>query len=327
MNSIHIYTYPRIHFSLIGMSNEGYRINGGAGCSISGPLIDCYFMLSSSLQIVDRRACPLSTEELNKLTKTIETCSIKYCLKNIYKCVINSDTVFPHVGFGSNTMIYLSCIEALFILNGIEYTHEDVVTNSTRGGTSGVGIYTYFHGGFSADLGIKNTDGVLRPSSLGSRNSYPLQLCGFQIPQWTIGIMIPVNISNKTEKQEIVFFKRSTPIPLNDVKSILYEIIYGVIGALKETNFLVFCDAVNNLQSTKWKKLEWGIYGQELLDIERSIKEAGAIAVGMSSLGPMLYFLGNDIPSTIDQLRKVYTDSIFIETKFNNNAREIVYGE
>ncbi len=309
------------------MSNEGYRINGGAGCSISAPLLDCYFKLSDTLQIADRRACPLSAEELDKLSKTIDACTTKYGLQNTYECIINSDAVSPHVGFGSNTMIYLSCIEALFILNGIEYTQEDVVTNSTRGGTSGVGIYTYFNGGFSVDLGIKNIEEVLRPSSLGARNNYPLQLCGFQTPQWPIGIMIPMHISNKTEKQEIDFFKQNTPIPLNDIKSILYEIIFGIVGAIKERDFPAFCDAVNNLQRTKWKELERGIYGQELQKIEQCIKEAGAMAVGMSSLGPMLYFLGKDIPRIIDQLRTVYMDSIFIETKFNNNAREIVYGE
>lgn len=327
MNSLHIYTYPRIHFSLIGMSNEGYRINGGAGCSISAPLLDCYFALSDSLQVVDQRKYPLSAEELNRLTHTIELCIIKYRLQNIYKCVINSDALFPHTGFGSNTMIYLSCIEALFILNGLEYTQDEVIINSTRGGTSGVGIYTYFNGGVSIDLGVENINEEFRPSSLGARHNYPIQLCGFQAPQWTIGIMIPVHISGATEQQEVHFFKQNTPIPLDDVKSILYEIIFGIVGALKDPNFKTFCDAVNNLQQTKWKELEREIYGKEFQKIEQCIKEAGAIAVGMSSLGPMLYFLGNDIPSTIDQLRKVYTDSIFIETKFNNNAREIVYGE
>lgn len=327
MNSIHIHTYPRIHFSLIGMSNEGYRINGGAGCSISAPLLDCHFVLSNSLQIIDQREYPMSAKELNKLTQTIESCIKKYELQNIYKCVINSDTLFPHTGFGSNTMIYLSCIEALFILNGLEYTQDDIVINSTRGGTSGVGIHTYFNGGVSIDLGVDNIKEELRPSSLGARSNYPLQLCGFQAPQWTIGIMIPIYVPSITEQQEIDFFRQNTPIPLEDVKSILYEIIFGIAGSLKDTNFQAFCDAVNNLQQTKWKALERGVYGKELQKIERYIKETGAMAVGMSSLGPMLYFLGKDIPCIIDQLKKVYVNSIFIEAKFNNNAREIVYGE
>ena len=38
MKSITITTHPRIHITLIGMNNNGYRRHGGIGFSISDPV-------------------------------------------------------------------------------------------------------------------------------------------------------------------------------------------------------------------------------------------------------------------------------------------------
>ena len=326
INSFHIYTYPRIHFSLIGMSDEGYRINGGFGCSISNPVLDCYFEKSDKLQIIDKRNNGLVIKERKRLLDTIQIVCSKYNLKIKYNCLIQSDVIYSHVGLGATTMIYMSCIEALFLLNGIKYNRDMVVINSNRGGTSGVGIHTYFDGGASFDIGVSATLNIIRPSSLGQQNQIPLQLCKFNMPCWSVGIIIPSHISRMSESQEELFFRRNTPITTNEVKDILYEVVYGILPSLKEENFHIFCKSLNNLQKTKWKNSEWDAYGKELYDIKETLIKNGATTVGLSSLGPMLYFFGDNMPEIINSIKKIYPNSICLDTSFNNSGRKIVYG-
>lgn len=325
-SKFHIYTYPRIHFSLIGMNDVGYRINGGFGCSISKPLLDCYFEKSDKLQIIDKRENGLIEKERQKLLDTIQTVCSKYSFKIKYSCYIQSDVIYSHVGLGATTMIYMSCIEALFILNGIQYNRDMVINNSNRGGTSGVGINTYFDGGASFDIGVSPTFNTIRPSSLGQQNQIPLQICKFSMPSWSVGIIIPSHISRMTECQEELFFRKNTPITIDEVKDILYEIVYGIIPSLKEGEFNVFCKAINNLQATKWKSSEWDVYGEELHNLKETLVKNGATAIGLSSLGPMLYFMAPIVSDVINSIRKIYPNSICLETSFNNSSRRIIYG-
>lgn len=323
MNKIRIRSFPRIHITLIGMNDDGYRINGGIGFSIKDPHIDCLFEESDCFSINDLRQIIFTTNEANKLIQKLNNIKKCYSFEKAMTCSISGGAL-PHYGFGSNSAIYLSCVEALFLLNDAEYDFETITIASGRGGTSGIGVNTYFNGGFVFDVGIKNENTALRPSSQGQRETYPLILHKCKAPEWRLGICIPLHIEPKSEQEEVSFFNKYCPIEITFVKEILYEAVYGVTSAIAEDDKDIFCKSINRLQKTKWKNLERQLYDTQLITLESEIISLGALSVGMSSLGPMLFFLGEDIEDIPSRLKDKFTNIICFTTTINNEPRIII---
>ena len=308
---------------MIGMNRDGYRLNGGIGFSISSPTLDMNFEEADTIDIIDRRRHGFTEDELHRLKCHINQVVKSRNFEKVFVCVINEGVIQSHVGFGSNSMIYLACIEALFIQNQRVYSEKDIVALSGRGGTSGIGINTYFRGGFVFDTGISN-HGIRThaPSSVFVSKGCqpPLLVKSIELPLWNLGICIPP-IVPKTEKEEKHFFRTNCPIEKGDVEEILYEAVYGVTSALMENDFRAFCDSINTIQQTKWKSLERDLYGEAITGIETIIRRNGARCVGMSSLGPLLYFFGDDIENIIERVRREIPQCVCTKTSFNNLRR------
>lgn len=305
------------------MNNDGYRINGGIGFSIASPNLYISFDSAISNNIIDKREHGFTFEELERLKCHLDRVIMNKRFAVRVNCVVHESIIQSHVGFGSNTMIYLACVEALFILNGQEYTDDDILSISGRGGTSGIGINTYFRGGFVFDTGIVNQDRRgLAPSSefVNKIIDKPLLVKELVLPHWDLGVCIPV-IKRKTEDEEKTFFQKCCPIEKKSVEAILYEVVYGITSSLMENDFRVFCKSIDAIQCTKWKFLERDTYGEQLLAVEESIREAGAECVGMSSLGPLLYFFGKDIDVIVNRVKQDMPQCVCFKTAFNNKGR------
>ena len=318
-----IKAFPRIHITLIGMNKDGYRLNGGIGFSISSPILDISFETSNTIDVIDKRKYGFTGDELNRLKSHINQVAKNQDVKKVVIGVINEGIIQSHVGFGSNTMIYLACVEALFILNQRDYSDKNVIALSGRGGTSGIGINTYFKGGYVFDTGIKNHEQrTLAPSStfISSGCQQPLLIKSIELPLWDLGICIP-QIVPKTEEEEKRFFQTNCPIEKSDVEKILYEVVYGVTSSLLENDFKAFCESINAIQQTKWKSLERNLYGETIIEAEKTIRKNGARCVGMSSLGPMLYFFGDDIEGSVEKVNREMSQCVCFKTTFNNLSR------
>lgn len=318
-----IKAFPRIHISLIGMNNDGYRLNGGIGFSIAFPTLDMGFEYSDLIQVIDMREHGFIHDELDRLKNHLVNVMIKKKFNTGLRCVICDGLVQSHVGFGSNSIIYLSCIEALFIMNKRSYNEQDVIALSGRGGTSGIGINTYFRGGFVFDVGVSSHgQRGLAPSSafMDRIEDKPLLMKSVTLPKWQLGICIPP-LEHKTEEEEKEFFQKNCPINKDAVEKVLYEAVYGITSSLMEDNFDVFCKSIDAIQQTKWKSLEKNLYGNELITAESIIRRAGAQCVGMSSLGPLLYFFGNDIDVIVRKVKMEVPSCICLKTTFNNSTR------
>jgi beta-ribofuranosylaminobenzene 5'-phosphate synthase len=322
---INITSFPRIHITLIGMNNDGYRINGSIGFSISIPTIYSHFSESEYIEIVDERELKFTDTEKKRLEDILIECQKKFNFQRGIKCKIVGG-VIPHSGFGSNTSIYMSCVEALFLLNDTSYEQSTIVSLSKRGGTSGIGINTYFEGGFVFDTGIRNRYQLFNPSSIADRNGKaPLVIHKCKLPDWKIGICIPKYIPNKSEEEEIDFFNTNCPIEKMQIETILYEAVYGITSSIIENDYNVFCESVNAIQLTQWKHLERSLYDNKLVELEQKIKNFGADCVGMSSLGPMLFFFGKDIKTIISKISATFPETICYATSFNNRGRIVSY--
>lgn len=325
MNKLNIITYSRIHITLVGMNTEGYRKNGGIGFSIDKPSMKCVFNPSENFAIYDKRTIPLNKEEQSKLIIHLKSLRKKYKCERAFTCVIEGN-IIPHYGFGSSTMLYLSVTEALLRLNGIKYDREQLVKESGRGGTSGIGINTYFEGGFICDIGIKNIhdQSTITPSSIAKNHQSPLVIYRHNMPQWEMGICILKRVQTLSKQQEISFFKEVKGLKQTEINEILYHIVYGIVAAIEENEQDTFSQAIKNIQSTQWKLLERSNYGDEIEYAERILYQNGAKSVGMSSMGPLLFFTGDDINGIIQRVNNSNLEMECFPVKPNNSPRKLM---
>lgn len=320
LSSVVLVTNSRLHLTLLAMHVSEYRMNGGLGFAIKEPSCQLAFIARSKFKIDDQRSKPMSLSERQRLESILNAEQLRYRFDRAFNVSIEG-SMLTHSGFGSGTAITLACLEALHLLNGHLIARDSLIQASERGGTSGIGIHTYFNGGCVFDLGklVDNSQHV--PSSQAQVKHLPLLLDQLVMPDWDIGICIPINIPNKTQSEEQAFFERACPISADSVYEATYHTLFGLYAAIKEGNKSAFSQALKTLQECTWKKLERNEYGQALADIETSLYTCGADAVGMSSLGPSLFFLAENVNEVVTKMRALSFDCELFVTQPENNGR------
>lgn len=174
MNQIVAEVRPRLHLGLISMHQGGARRNGGIGFAIEAPGVSLRFAPSDRFFCDDRRVRPLNEAETRQLGEVIEAARRAFRLPTSVSVFIEG-AMPTHCGFGSGTGIRLACLEGIFAINGRELEQPEIIRLSGRGGTSGIGINTYFHGGLVLDLGVAaEPDAQFLPSSSAVTHRTPL---------------------------------------------------------------------------------------------------------------------------------------------------------
>ncbi len=323
IDQIHIKVFPRLHLSLIELGKNGYRKNGGIGFCIKDPSIILTFQPSSEISLHTLSMCNFSISEIDKLVVKLTDIRNEYELKWGID-LRDISKVLRHFGLGSGTAIILACIEALFITNGVLIPKTDLQRLSGRGGTSGIGINTYFFGGIVLDIGrsfdaiqAKSSDDIDLPEEL------PLVLKHCEMPDWKCGVFTPMDISPLTLEDERDFFLKTCPLSKNAVIETTYHAVCGVMGGVLANNFDQFCSGVNALQHCDWKASEIAMYGNKVNDKVNELMELGCDAVGMSSLGPSLFFFSKSFEETASRVKSRFPYDIVTETCTQNCGREL----
>lgn len=312
----------RLHLTLLAMHNGEYRINGGLGFAITDPSCELTFTSSADFAINDQRTIPLGDNELKRLVTLLRAEQQRHQFPVAAEIAINGN-MRPHSGFGSGSAISLACLEALHRLNYSIPTPEELVIASGRGGTSGVGIHSYFSGGCVFDLGRAADNNAHTPSHKATA-SPPLLLDQLPMPDWEIGICIPLSIAHKSQADERAFFDRTCPLPAEAVYETVYHSLFGLYAAIRDADRTTFCHALRAVQSCAWKKAERMEYGAALIEIEQALYANGAEAVGMSSLGPSLFFLADNVVGIVNQMRLARPDCEWLLTHPAHCGRELI---
>ena len=284
---------PRLHVGLISMHAGGRRKNGGVGFAVDAPCGTLEIVRSNRFEFEDCRVKPLKHDEIADFSAMVNaavesralTCNVRVRLSGRMK---------SHVGMGAGTGIRLAILESLLRTNGIDATADDLIRLSGRGGTSGIGINTYFTGGIVVDLGIPNDGLGFLPSSRAICKVRPISLHALPMPDWPLCMCIPRFISAKTQEEEIDFFSREAVANATDSYESAYHALFGLYASVVDKQFDTFCEAVNRLQEIGWKKQEWCNYGSPLFELASKLRGLGAKGIGMSSFGPLLYCLAEE---------------------------------
>ncbi len=318
-----IYVKPRIHISLISMHHGGYRKNGGIGFSIEEPKGILEFSVSDQFTFHDNRKIRLGDAEQDQLLDTLNQAQELLGLDKRIEIEL-SGGLLTHVGMGSGTALRLACLEALLLVNDKSTQQANLVSLSKRGGASGIGIQTYFSGQFVFDLGVKNDDEVFTPSSRADTPQKPFLLDAVDFPGWTVGLCIPNSVPSKTQAEESEFFTKSCPIQAQQSFEALFHCLFGAYVSVRENDIEFFARSIREIQNCEWKRLERNEYASDLFQLEKKLYDRGAICVGMSSIGPMLYFLAPEDGYDYISSHMKDADCSIVLTKGSNSGREIV---
>jgi beta-ribofuranosylaminobenzene 5'-phosphate synthase len=289
------YSVPsRIAISLYDMNGDMGRIDGGMGFSLEYPRL-IFRMSQANKQSIDQTK--ISNEMYSAITEAFDGMKKDYKLGDVNLSFL--ETIPEHSGFGSKTATLLSTSHAYCSLFGVNVGFEELRKRLKRGGTSGLGINLIDKGGFILEGGHSiNEKKEFLPSSQYRGVSHAPILARFSMPDWPILLILP-HENGVCGKKEVNFFKEICPVPSDDVDRIARITLSKVLPAIAESNLEEFCNGINLIQESVWKKSEIGLFGEHVKKIRDYALAHGALGAGMSSIGPCVYCFGNKLEGMV----------------------------
>ncbi|MCS7312383.1 MAG: hypothetical protein NZ742_05670 [Acidobacteria bacterium] len=205
--------------------------------------------------------------------------------------VIEVHQVIPaHVGLGSGTQLHLAVVEALTHMVGWNLTVVELCRLAGRGRRSGVGTWTYLHGGLVLEGG-RRTDGTdIGPAPLLGRYVLP--------PAWRFVLVIPRESRGIHGDVEEEAFARGISMDAETVGRLCRLVLMQFLPALLEGNVTAFGQAMTEIQQIvgdAFAPVQGGRYANPVsAACVEALLELGAAGAGQSSWGPTVYGLAVD---------------------------------
>ncbi|MDR0900700.1 MAG: hypothetical protein LBM26_03480, partial [Methanobrevibacter sp.] len=267
-----IKTPSRLHMTLIDLNGSYGRSDGGIGLTIAEPSLVLKCEPSEKGISVDFNPNisneSIETECYNKISASTDRLLSYYNIKKGFHFTVE-EAYPPHSGLGSGTQISLATSKLIH-----EHLKEDPSISNLpnfdkkinssklgeiigRGGTSGIGIFSFEHGGFIVDGGHNLKEkGTFLPSAASPAK--PPKLIGhYDFPEeWDIVIAIPNADTSVTGEKEIDLFTKYCPVPKEDVEQLSHLIFMNLLPFLLEKDIESFGKVINEIQNLGFKNVE-----------------------------------------------------------------------
>lgn len=324
-----IKTPSRIHMTLIDLNGSYGRYDGGIGLTIDKPnfTLECEttekedITVDFNKNITDNE---IKSQCISKIKESAEKIISHFKLETGFHFHVE-EAFLPHTGLGSGTQTSLATAKLICEYNDIAITGFELGKILKRGGTSGIGIYSFENGGFLIDGGhSKNEKKEFLPSS-ASKASPPVLIGRYDFPrEWDVIIAITKS-NNVMGKKEVNIFQEYCPVPRRDVEKLSHLIFMNMVPFLLEKNIEPFGDAINKIQNLGFKKVEISLQQEKIRRLMEKMREFGAYGVGMSSFGPAVYGIIDKNNSDVFKATKEFlgNDGIIFKTKAQNHGFEL----
>lgn len=314
---IQITTPSRLHITLIDLNASLGRVDGGVGLTLDEPCIKISAQKTNESVFITG-----NTEHLERMKKAAQAVIPEG--KGIH---ISAETTYlSHVGLGSGTQSALAAGWAVNQLYDLGLSIREIAAIVGRGGTSGIGVESFEHGGFIVDGGHRfNDKGAFSPSAASHVPPGPV-LFRYDFPDWPVVVAIP-NLKGASDKHEVDIFQEYCPIPLHEVQAVSHIILMEMLPSLVEADMASFGDALNRIQDVGFKQREVNLQKKEVRQCMKIMKEAGAYGAGMSSFGPTVFCISEE-PEQVKGAVSEYLEStiggeVFMTTANNSGAKTI----
>ena len=324
---MYIKSPSRLHLGLIDMNGSYGRLDGGIGLTIQNPSLLLYGESAEKGITIDFNeganiTDTIKNECIKKITDAAQKVTDYYDVDEGFYFRVDG-AYPPHSGLGSGTQIALSTGKLITEHIGQEANGITLGKITGRGGTSGIGVFAFDHGGFIVDGGHsrKEKDSFL-PSSASVAS--PPQLFGrYEFPdEWGVLLVILKSDVSVNGQKEVNIFQEYCPIDRQEVELYSHLIFMNMIQFLLEKDLPCFGNIINKIQTIGFKKIEVELQSENIKRLMAKLTEIGAYAVGMSSFGPTVYSFYDETNKHIVEEIKEYVgdDGIVMTTKAQNHG-------
>lgn len=281
-----VFSYPRLHTCLFDLGEATPRKFGGAGFSILG--LPAIVEARSSRRMTVDFSTAVDRSTRTSVLSAIGRLSHKKA--GVAAQVHVLDAPPQHVGLGSKTAILLGTIKAIDLACDLRLANSEIQAFSGRGGASGIGINTFFSGGFLIDNGhdARVCRGFL-PSRFRIPTDVPPPTYRSDIPdRWCFHLLLtPGKLTCGADERE--FFKRNTPISKHDVFKTIALAYHGLVPAVRGEDLELLREVLRSIHKIGFKHCELRGQPTAVRNIVRVLGKRDDCAVGLSSMGPLVY--------------------------------------
>ncbi len=212
--------------------------------------------------------------------------------------VVVVDMPQQHCGLGSKTSVLLSTAVAIADFSNLQLEPAQLIALSGRGGTSGIGINTFFLGGVIADSGHsepKHSRNFAPSSRRMGPASLPKVVARVEVPDNMRVLLFIDTFSSKIRIQgneEMRIFAET--MPLKEIENLrsLAAVYHGVIPALQEGDMNMLFQSIRDLNSCGMKQIEVNLQSNITQTFIRDVW-SNSIPCGVSSFGPIVFCIVN----------------------------------
>lgn len=328
-----IKTPSRLHMTLIDLNGSYGRADGGIGLTIDKPnfTLRCEsadngnngITIDFNENITDEE---IKKEAIQKISNSAQKIISHFNFEDGFHFTVE-EAYPPHSGLGSGTQMSLATAKLICESNDTVVDSIGLGAILGRGGSSGIGMGAFDHGGFIVDGGhdLKDKEGSVLPSSINPAK--PPQLIGrYDFPQeWEVVVGVCKADTTVTGMKEDDIFEKFCPVPLRDVEQLSHIIFMNLIPFLLEKNIGAVGDAINRIQGLGFKNVEVSRQARNVRDLMEHMRQFGAYGVGMSSFGPAVYGLIDKSNKDVFEATEDYlgNDGFVFKAKAQNHGYEL----
>ena len=273
----------RLHFGVLDLRGDLGRRFGGIGAAVPAP----------SLLLEARPAAELKAEgpdgaralEFARRFARYHDIDLR-----LHFCIHRA--IPAHAGLGSGTQLALAVARASAELSGLPTEVTALARAVDRGRRSGVGTWTFAHGGFVLEGGrTPEGNGGVEGDDAG--RVAPL-LARMPLPAaWRCVVAVPRGKPGLTGDDEAAAFARLPPPGAREVERVAHLVLMQLLPALAEADLTGFGAALGEVQRITggwFAPAQGGVFAPgETRDLVERLRDWGAVGVGQSSWGPAVY--------------------------------------
>jgi beta-ribofuranosylaminobenzene 5'-phosphate synthase len=278
-------SFPRVHVGLLDLGHVTRRRHGGAGFTLGGPCLEVLAEAGGPLEVrglehCDERARQEVDRALDAFQRTAGALHARFTLTR---------GLPQHVGLGSKTALLLTILQAASEIAELPLQASALALLTGRGGTSGIGVNSFFLGGFLTDGGHPAAPALpFGPSSASRPDHVPPPLCRLHVPAgWRFTLLLP-RCAHLSDDAERGVFSQHTPLPEAEVLRAIATLYHGIVPAVATDDLTLLEAALEDFHRLGFKARELAVQPPAVRHLYAAIRRL-ALPVGMSSMGPLLY--------------------------------------
>jgi len=259
----------RLHFGFLDPSGRGTRPFGSFGLSLDRPRTRLTLKRAAELKV--------SGPERERAAHYLKSIAASCGVSDTHALQID-EAIPPHAGLGSGTQLALAVGSAFAALEGLALSPQEIAARLGRGGRSGIGIFTFEHGGVVLDSGPG--DGDL--PQMVARVPFP--------PDWRVILILDPSSRGLAGESETEAFDSLPDFPAREADDLYRRVTQNALPALAAGDFATFSRQVGHLQACMgayFAPLQGGPYvSAPVSDVLAWLASQGVTGLGQSSWGP-----------------------------------------